>query len=1232
MTMTNHAKQISNPTLRSLKQLSILSVSLIALYTGNKAHAQCVTTGTNVTCNVSAVTTNIDIQDPIETVNITSDTIITNTAFSDIFRVFNEATINNNGTILNATSNGQTSAVAGFAPTADLTVNNNAGALIMINGTASSNVAVGADDNLLNRINSVVLNNAGDIEAFGSALAVAGSNNIDTITNLEDGNITGNITLHADNDLLINEENATLDSQFIQFGTGDDTLTNDGTIDSFIINFAAGSGTLTNTENGVINLAAVSGSGAPGGQFTISSSGGLTIDNDGDIILTGNINNRDVFFNTAGSLNVNNTGNIINNLAGTFGGNFALVNTGTGGTNITNSGEISGIGALFSSSATTLTNQSGGTINGTIQISNADDEITNEEGATITLANILLNNGDDIITNTGDITATTTINLGNGVGTVINNESGIITTPTLVTGTANDTITNAGTIDIQDALTVGNGNDTITNSGTLNVQNTINLGNGVNTITNTADGTININGVSGSGQDRIFDANGSTLILNNDGVIELTGNRTNFDIIHTRGTLVVNNTGRVENAITTGTTPNGTDVFVNVVGGTTDITNSGEIIAPTGQRALLHAVNSTATVTNQAGGVIQGIIQLNNRNDTVTNAGEITGNVTLLSGDDRFTLNLDTGTFNGIANAGANTAIGDTLEFESDTTQTADFTNFTNFENLDISGNGNLITNENSISFNNLNLLDNADFTITSVGTFNTTNISGSGDNTIRIEAGSTLNTGDALGNVTQIEVEVAGANNAGQINNTSGAVDLTGANLFANVTGTLSQSDEILIGTGTTAAIGFDGNTGQALTDIENNSILFELGIADGGQAEVTTAGATANEVFLLTNRRNIQDIVTTSNNQSSGAGLDSLLANGGSDLPQAVLNNINNASTVEELNAIVDSTLPQLDASAALSAQTVTGSTLRVVSDRLTTLRDAPGNTNTGVSSGHITQDLQFWGQAFGQRINQGTRDGVAGFDARTRGLVFGADTGAIDNTTIGAAFTYADTEVRADSINTTATDIESFNLALYADYELNKKTHLVGSIGYTYSDNEAIRFDVGGVSGLNAESDFGSHQIQARIIANYDYHPPKDPRVHIIPSAQINYVFFQSEDIEETGAGGANLTTESDSLNILEIGVGLAAQKEYEIQSGILTPEISLAYRYDLLGQAVNTTSTFSAGGPSFTSEGVEPAQGTATFGAGLGYKAKNNVELTLSYDYELKQDFSSHSAFFRAAVPF
>jgi outer membrane autotransporter protein len=140
-------------------------------------------------------------------------------------------------------------------------------------------------------------------------------------------------------------------------------------------------------------------------------------------------------------------------------------------------------------------------------------------------------------------------------------------------------------------------------------------------------------------------------------------------------------------------------------------------------------------------------------------------------------------------------------------------------------------------------------------------------------------------------------------------------------------------------------------------------------------------------------------------------------------------------------------------------------------------------------------------------------------------------------------------------------------------------------------------------------------------------------LTPHVLAAYTHYSAEDYIEEGAGGANLDVASDTMDILEFGVGLTAGWEHKTEGGgVLKPELRAEYRYDVIGDSIATSSRFTGGGAAFKTEGFDPAQHRFNIGTGLTYTTPGNWELKAAYDYELKEDFSAHSGLLKASYKF
>jgi outer membrane autotransporter protein len=133
--------------------------------------------------------------------------------------------------------------------------------------------------------------------------------------------------------------------------------------------------------------------------------------------------------------------------------------------------------------------------------------------------------------------------------------------------------------------------------------------------------------------------------------------------------------------------------------------------------------------------------------------------------------------------------------------------------------------------------------------------------------------------------------------------------------------------------------------------------------------------------------------------------------------------------------------------------------------------------------------------------------------------------------------------------------------------------------------------------------------------------------------HYSYYDAQDYTETGAGGANLNVDQDSLSMLEVGAGLETGWDLKSKDGTsFSPELRAGYRYDLIGDNFNAASNFTGGGGSFNTQGVDPTRGTLSLGGGLTYYTISDWELSANYEFEHKTDYNSNSGFLRAAYQF
>ena len=341
-----------------------------------------------------------------------------------------------------------------------------------------------------------------------------------------------------------------------------------------------------------------------------------------------------------------------------------------------------------------------------------------------------------------------------------------------------------------------------------------------------------------------------------------------------------------------------------------------------------------------------------------------------------------------------------------------------------------------------------------------------------------------------------------------------------------------------------------------------------------------------------------------------------------------LNNAGTTEEREEVLESV--QADVSAGGFTGTISSvtSALNVVGSQIGAAGGGGAPTN-GISSGDHAEGLRFWGQAFGAVIDQDERRSVAGFDADTVGMAFGVDTENFhDDLIAGVALSYATTNVESDAANNAKTDVASYQVSLYGEYSLSERTYVRGMAAYGHHKNDTTRNPTAGLT-ANGEFDADTYTVRASLGHEYD----AGQGVTLSPSVMTHWTHYKPDGYTETGAGGANLTVDADALNVIELGVGVTASRDFTTDSGgVLIPEVRVGVRHDFVGDQVANTSSFTGGGSTFESQGADPAQTTFALGTGLTYYDTQNWELRVDYDFEAKEDYTYHSGVARASFRF
>jgi len=615
--------------------------------------------------------------------------------------------------------------------------------------------------------------------------------------------------------------------------------------------------------------------------------------------------------------------------------------------------------------------------------------------------------------------------------------------------------------------------------------------------------------------------------------------------------------------------------------GTNTLTNSGTISSP---GTAIKAEAGDTNITNNTGGLIEGVnyaIQTGDGNDTVTvNGGNIKGNVNLGTGNDKLIINTGASVIGEIrtGNLAKVTMNGGILEMTGGV----------------ISANG--VTG-------------------------------GAGNETVTVKGGEIAGKID-LGTGTDDKFLVTG--------------EKSNVNLSLTLNRDTAGSAQVLVKDGSNGTVTIADNTKLTVTvagtkNIQNKDQFL---VADAGKTLTVTpanlviqndsslpmvsfsATKDGNQLYLVA-ARNGSYYGANSGNASLGALLDNLANTATGDFANVLgdLDKSGDAGNARKLEPTVDR--GTLQAGFATNTQVN-----RTIINRMVEFRTAGlGAGESGISTGDEPAKWGVWTQGFGAFMNQAAAGSSNGYTANIWGGSLGFDRLVYKNVLVGLSGSYARNNIRTEDVSTN-TNADSYQGNLYGNLARDAY-YLNGILSYAYNRYDASRHIVFGTTNRIATSNYGGQQYSAYVEGGYGV---KKSGFDITPLLSLQYMRLNINDYSESGADSLNLNVNAQRYNMFQSGLG--AKLAYPIAGKDLRfiPEVHAKWFYDFVGDPQQAASTFTGGGASFATQGIDPAKSSYNLGAMLTIITTRNVTLTLNYDFDMKTDFYSHNGYFNLRYVF
>lgn len=374
------------------------------------------------------------------------------------------------------------------------------------------------------------------------------------------------------------------------------------------------------------------------------------------------------------------------------------------------------------------------------------------------------------------------------------------------------------------------------------------------------------------------------------------------------------------------------------------------------------------------------------------------------------------------------------------------------------------------------------------------------------------------------------------------------------------------------------------------------------------------------------LSSIATNSNAANVGHVLDNI-TNPSSDMI-TVLTALDNSSS-SQAAASLNTFTPQLDNSTPQVSHQSLGNYLYTITDHLGNLIFAhDSNSTTGISTGDPARNNGIWAQGFGSYLHQNPQGLSKGYNAVIWGTALGYDRLLTDNLRLGASFGYANDDVDSKD-NGAATGADSYQGTLYANYLCKNNSYLDGVFAFaynTYTGSRHISF-----GGIDRIANFSYNGQQYSSYLEWGKHFSSN-KFSLTPLLSLQYEYLALGSYTETNAGALDLHVGSQDYNFLESGLGAKINYAADTKLGTFIPELHAKWLYDFVNDNQQTTSAFTGGGASFATQGFKPARNSANIGSRLTLMTKNNIELSLNYDFQIKKDFQGHYGYLNVRYSF
>ena len=509
--------------------------------------------------------------------------------------------------------------------------------------------------------------------------------------------------------------------------------------------------------------------------------------------------------------------------------------------------------------------------------------------------------------------------------------------------------------------------------------------------------------------------------------------------------------------------------------------------------------------------------------------------------------------------------------------------------------------------------------------------------NSAGTEGGAIYNSGSlTMGDVVFANNKAGGKlndiHNIGTLNFT-GDVTLDGG-ISGNGTTTFAKDTVLTVKTGTTTISNEVVNKGAEL------ALVFENGYAGGNYELITDEGSldkefdiaenalydiksTANGSYEITKKsaESVSSVTGANNNQMRAINAITSGSNGSARFNAAanhigaLLQSANPAEVKAGIDA-VSALSPEVSPMVTHTQQQTAGQVFGAVSTRLSGGSVATGGE--GISSGDsIFEKAALWIQGMFSKADIDGSAKAKGFDADSAGVAMGVEKHVNDNIKLGVGYAYTNTDIDGFMRDT---DVDTHTAIVYGEYKPSAWfVNAVATYGWSdYSESKNL-------AGYGVKADYDVDTIGLQAMTGYEM---QVGGYNLTPEAGLRYLHISQDAYTDT----ADQRVSANDSDVLTAVVGAKMGKEYVLENNmVLRPEVRLAVTYDLFNDDASSVVALT-NGATYRVSGEALDRFAVEFGAGLSADISDNVEVSLSYEGQFRDDYDNHTGLLNAKYKF